>query len=78
MSDAAHPGFVRTNLQTSGASLGRDKPKRTSFSSFNMLPSQTVEPGTEPLLFAATAAEAINGGYYGPAGWFGLVGTFLL
>src|ERR1022692_4461993 len=29
MSTAAHPGFTRTNLQTAGASLGRDKPKRT-------------------------------------------------
>ena len=28
MSNAAHPGFTRTNLQTAGASLGRDKPKR--------------------------------------------------
>ena len=28
MSNAAHPGYTRTNLQTAGASLGRDKPKR--------------------------------------------------
>ena len=31
MSNAAHPGFTRTNLQTAGASLGRDAPKRTPF-----------------------------------------------
>ena len=31
MSNAAHPGFTRTNLQTAGASLGRDKPKRNLF-----------------------------------------------
>ena len=74
MSNAAHPGFTRTNLQTAGASLGPDKPKRTPFNGFTMLPSQEVGPGTEPLLYAATDAAAVNGGYYGPSRWFGLVG----
>jgi NAD(P)-dependent dehydrogenase (short-subunit alcohol dehydrogenase family) len=74
MSNAAHPGFTRTNLQTAGASLGRDKPKRTPFNSPSILPSQEVGPGTEPLLYAATSADAVNGGYYGPSRWFGLVG----
>jgi NAD(P)-dependent dehydrogenase (short-subunit alcohol dehydrogenase family) len=71
---AAHPGFTRTNLQTAGASLGRDKPKRTPYNSLNVLPSQAVGPGTEPLLYAATSPAAVNGGYYGPGGRFGLVG----
>jgi NAD(P)-dependent dehydrogenase (short-subunit alcohol dehydrogenase family) len=74
MSNAAHPGFTRTNLQTAGASLGRDKPRRTPFNSPSILPSQEVGPGTEPLLYAATSADAVNGGYYGPSRWFGLVG----
>jgi NAD(P)-dependent dehydrogenase (short-subunit alcohol dehydrogenase family) len=74
MSNAAHPGFTRTNLQSAGASLGRDKPKRTPFNSPSILPSQEVGPGTEPLLYAATSADAVNGGYYGPSRWFGLVG----
>jgi NAD(P)-dependent dehydrogenase (short-subunit alcohol dehydrogenase family) len=74
VSDAAHPGFTRTNLQTAGASLGRDKPRRTPFNSPSILPSQPVGPGTEPLLYAATSADAVNGGYYGPSRWFGLVG----
>jgi NAD(P)-dependent dehydrogenase (short-subunit alcohol dehydrogenase family) len=74
MSNGAHPGFTRTNLQTAGATLGRDKPKRTLFNSFGFLPSQPVGPGTEPLLYAATSAGAVNGGYYGPSRWFGLVG----
>jgi len=74
MSNAAHPGFTRTNLQTAGASLGRDKPRRTPFNSPTILPSQHVGPGTEPLLYAATSADAVNGGYYGPSRWFGLVG----
>ena len=74
MSNAAHPGFTRTNLQTAGASLGRDKPRRTPMNSFGFLPSQPVGPGTEPLLYAATSPDAVNGGYYGPSRWFGLVG----
>ena len=75
ISNGAHPGFTRTNLQTAGASLGRDKPKRTPFNvGFNPLPSQAVEQGTEPLLYAAADPGAVNGGYYGPSRWFGLVG----
>jgi NAD(P)-dependent dehydrogenase (short-subunit alcohol dehydrogenase family) len=74
MSVAAHPGFTRTNLQTAGASLGRDKPKRTIFNSLHVLPSQEVGPGTEPLLYAATSPSAVSGGYYGPGRMLGLVG----
>ncbi len=74
MSNAAHPGFTRTNLQTAGASLGRDQPKRTMFNSLHFLPSQEVGPGTEPLLYAATSPSAVPGGYYGPRDWMGLVG----
>jgi NAD(P)-dependent dehydrogenase (short-subunit alcohol dehydrogenase family) len=75
VSNAAHPGFTRTNLQTAGASLGRDKPKRTVFNSLHFLPSQEVGPGTEPLLYAATSPAAVSGGYYGPGGMMGLVGA---
>jgi NAD(P)-dependent dehydrogenase (short-subunit alcohol dehydrogenase family) len=75
ISNGAHPGFTRTNLQTAGASLGRAKPKWTPFNaSFNPLPSQRVEQGAEPLLYAATSPDAVSGGYYGPSRWFGLVG----
>jgi hypothetical protein len=74
LSTAAHPGFTRTNLQTAGAARGRDKPKRNVFNSLQILPSQDVGPGTEPLLHAATSPDAVNGGYYGPGGRFGLVG----
>ena len=75
ISNGAHPGFTRTNLQTAGASLGRDTPKRTPFNArFNPLPSQEPEQGAEPLLYAAADPGAVNGGYYGPSRWFGLVG----
>ena len=75
LSTAAHPGFTLTNLQTAGPSLGRDTPRLTPMRIIGrMLPSQQVDTGTEPLLYAATSADAANGGYYGPGGRFGLVG----
>src|ERR1019366_4890336 len=75
-SPAAPPGHPRPNLQTAGASLGRDKPTRlhSLLFSIDFLPSQEVEQGAEPLLYAATSPEAVAGGYYGPGGRFGLVG----
>jgi NAD(P)-dependent dehydrogenase (short-subunit alcohol dehydrogenase family) len=80
MSTGAHPGYTRTNLQTAGASLGRDKPTalHSFFTSLDFPPSQQVEPGTEPLLYAATSPGAISGGYYGPGGRFGLVGPTVI
>jgi NAD(P)-dependent dehydrogenase (short-subunit alcohol dehydrogenase family) len=73
LSTIAHPGYTRTNLQSAGANLGRTgKPKRPV--DRTILPSQSVEQGTEPLLFAATSADAEQGAYYGPSGVFGLVG----
>jgi NAD(P)-dependent dehydrogenase (short-subunit alcohol dehydrogenase family) len=80
MSMAAHPGFTRTNLQMSGPNLGRDKAKRSPylFATRLGLPSQGVEQGAEPMLFAATSPDAVSGGYYGPSGRFGLVGPTAL
>jgi NAD(P)-dependent dehydrogenase (short-subunit alcohol dehydrogenase family) len=74
ISNAAHPGFTRTNLQRAGANLGRDKPKRTIFNSVPLLPSQLPPQGTEPLLYAATSPDAVSGGYYGPSGFLELTG----
>ncbi|MFJ2645313.1 SDR family oxidoreductase [Streptomyces sp. NPDC087420] len=74
LSAAAHPGFTRTNLQSAGASLGRDRPKRSLLNSLPFLPSQGVEQGVEPLLYAATSPDAAAGAYYGPGGRFDLVG----
>jgi NAD(P)-dependent dehydrogenase (short-subunit alcohol dehydrogenase family) len=56
MSTAAHPGYTRTNLQTAGASLGRGRPSRVHalMNRIDFLPSQGVEQGAEPLLYAAT------------------------
>lgn len=70
---AAHPGFTRTNLFSAGASIGRARPRRSPLES-RFLPSQDVEHGTEPLLYAATSPAALNGAYYGPDGLFALTG----
>jgi NAD(P)-dependent dehydrogenase (short-subunit alcohol dehydrogenase family) len=74
LSTVAYPGYTRTNLQSAGASLGRDRPKRSLLNSMDFLPKQDVSQGAEPLLYAATDPGATNGGYYGPGGRFGLVG----
>jgi NAD(P)-dependent dehydrogenase (short-subunit alcohol dehydrogenase family) len=74
ISNAAHPGYTRTNLQTAGASLGRDKQRAALFTRVPLIPSQDVEQGAEPMLYAATSPDAANGGYYGPARLHELVG----
>ncbi|WP_427889088.1 SDR family oxidoreductase [Kribbella sp. GL6] len=80
VSVAAHPGYTRTNLQTAGAALGRERPSTLNrlMMSYNPLPKQDVETGTEPLLFAAVDSAAKSGEYYGPDGFFGLVGKTTL
>jgi NAD(P)-dependent dehydrogenase (short-subunit alcohol dehydrogenase family) len=74
VSVAAHPGYTRTNLQTAGASLGRDHTTQALFTRLPFLPTQAVEQGVEPLLYAATSPDAVNGGYYGPSRFMELVG----
>ncbi|MET7402749.1 SDR family oxidoreductase [Dactylosporangium sp. NPDC005572] len=71
LSGGAHPGYTRTNLTTSGPNLG-GKVSLGNRISFRVMPSQGVEQGTEPLLYAATSPDAVAGGYYGPR--WGLVG----
>ncbi|MFD7316599.1 SDR family oxidoreductase [Streptomyces sp. NPDC059883] len=76
LSTGAHPGYTRTNLQTTGPSLGTGKPSRgvSVLTSLTFLPSQDVQQGTEPLLYAAADPGAVAGGYYGPSRRFELVG----
>ena len=73
LSTTAHPGYTRTNLQSSGANLGRTGAPKAPVER-TLMPSQNVEQGTEPLLFAATSPDAEQGAYYGPGGALGLVG----
>jgi NAD(P)-dependent dehydrogenase (short-subunit alcohol dehydrogenase family) len=72
-SNAAHPGFTKTNLQISGPSYGRSKPstmERFYKFSWRFMPFvwQEVDDGILPALYAATVPEAKGGVYYGPRG----------
>ncbi|HEY0249448.1 MAG TPA: SDR family oxidoreductase [Gryllotalpicola sp.] len=67
LSTIAHPGYTRTNLQTAGRNLGRGSEAQLPPIRRTLLPSQGVEPGAEPLLFAATSPTATQGAYYGPS-----------
>ncbi|MET1034684.1 MAG: SDR family oxidoreductase [Arthrobacter sp.] len=74
MSTLAHPGYTRTNLQMAGASLGRDRPRRSLPVEWGGLRAQDVRTGAEPLLFAAADPGAAQGAYYGPSGPLGMAG----
>jgi NAD(P)-dependent dehydrogenase (short-subunit alcohol dehydrogenase family) len=69
LSTMAHPGYTRTNLQSSGRNLGRTPDQAKPPVRRTLLPSQGVEQGAEPLLFAAADPQAVQGAYYGPGRW---------
>jgi NAD(P)-dependent dehydrogenase (short-subunit alcohol dehydrogenase family) len=73
LSDAAHPGFTRTNLQTSGPRRGKTvRPARV----YHRTPFwQLIDTGILPVLEAATSPDAAPAGYYGPDGFLGLTGA---
>jgi NAD(P)-dependent dehydrogenase (short-subunit alcohol dehydrogenase family) len=72
---AAHPGFTRTNLQSTGPNLGRSRPSLSTWAMTALpLPSQEPWQGAEPMLFAAADPAAENGAYYGPKGFLELTG----
>jgi NAD(P)-dependent dehydrogenase (short-subunit alcohol dehydrogenase family) len=70
LSTAAHPGFAVTNLQADHLALGM-KILTTMMKPFL---SQDAAHGALPTLYAAVAAEAVAGGYYGPDGFAELKG----
>jgi len=73
LSTAAHPGFALTDLIPNGPGT---KGLNYQFSRvLALFLSQSPAEGALPTLFAATAAEARPGGYYGPNGTFELIGT---
>ncbi len=71
LSDAAHPGYARTNLQRSGPARPRiTLPEKIVAG----ILSQDAAHGALPTLRAATALDAAAGSYYGPDGMFQLKG----
>jgi len=73
LSNAAHPGYALTDLIPNGPGT-----KGLNYQFSRVLAhflSQSPAEGALPTLFAATAADAQPGGYYGPNGTFELIGT---
>ncbi|MFD9702636.1 SDR family oxidoreductase [Lentzea sp. NPDC059081] len=66
LANAAHPGYTRTNLMNAGPHLNGGTPGVFESIGYRVLPSQGVEQGTEPLLYAVADPDAVAGGYYGP------------
>jgi NAD(P)-dependent dehydrogenase (short-subunit alcohol dehydrogenase family) len=64
LSTAAHPGYAVTNLQADHVPLGLT----IVMAVMKPLLSQDAALGALPTLYAAVAAEAVAGGYYGPDG----------
>jgi NAD(P)-dependent dehydrogenase (short-subunit alcohol dehydrogenase family) len=70
LSNAAHPGFALTNLQTAGPGRPMNLVER-AMASFM---SHDAAHGALPTLRAATALDATPGSYYAPDRMFGLKG----
>jgi NAD(P)-dependent dehydrogenase (short-subunit alcohol dehydrogenase family) len=70
VSNAAHPGYARTNLQTSGP--GREKYRVEKI--MEAFLSHDAAHGALPTLRAATTEDAVSGSYFAPDGIFQLKG----
>jgi NAD(P)-dependent dehydrogenase (short-subunit alcohol dehydrogenase family) len=77
MSNAAHPGFATTALQSTGPRMGTDgKPGLVEklgglVAAFT---AHSAADGALATLYAATSPDAKGGGYYGPTGFMELQG----
>jgi NAD(P)-dependent dehydrogenase (short-subunit alcohol dehydrogenase family) len=79
MSNAAHPGLTKTNLQMSGPSLNSGRSslwERFYTSSWRWAPFiwQDVDDGILPGLYGVTGSTAQGGEFYGPSGLFEFTG----
>jgi NAD(P)-dependent dehydrogenase (short-subunit alcohol dehydrogenase family) len=74
MSVAAHPGVANSNLFLVGKFNTIELAMRQGVSSLIGTLLNTEADGAIPTLFAATAAEAVGGGYYGPQGFYEMRG----
>ena len=79
VSNAAHPGLTKTNLQLAGPSHGREKPalmEQFYKASWRFTPFlwQEIDEGILPALYAAAAPHAEGGAFYGPRGFYEAAG----
>jgi NAD(P)-dependent dehydrogenase (short-subunit alcohol dehydrogenase family) len=72
MSNAAHPGYARTDLIPNGP--GTDGVKGVLTKILGSFMSHSAAEGALPTLFAATSPAAAPAGYYGPNGFYELKG----
>ena len=75
LSAAAHPGYAATNLQTAASRMEGKRVAESVMRAANRVLAQSDSRGALPVLYAATAPEVVNGGFYGPNGPGGLRGT---
>lgn len=73
MSNAAHPGYARTDLIPNGPGTGGLKGAGAKLVGSFM--SHSAAAGALPTLFAATSPTATPMGYYGPNGFYELKGA---
>jgi NAD(P)-dependent dehydrogenase (short-subunit alcohol dehydrogenase family) len=74
MSNAAHPGYARTELIANGPGLEG----LSAWINVHLLQpfiSHSAAAGALPTLYAATSPNAAKAGYYGPNGYFELKGS---
>jgi hypothetical protein len=77
ISNACHPGYAVTGLQSTGPRLGRSRPSLGEVLGKKLiepLASHSAAAGALPTLFAATSPQAKPAGYYGPQQFFELKG----
>jgi NAD(P)-dependent dehydrogenase (short-subunit alcohol dehydrogenase family) len=76
LSNAAHPGWSRTDLFANGPRAGGGfNLFATASAVFSPVFSQSAASGALPTLFAATSPDAVGGGYYGPDGFLEMKGA---
>ena len=71
---AAHPGYADTELQSKGAEMKGSKLGASLFRFANKLAAQDGMMGALPTLYAATAGDVVQSGYYGPDGFMRMKG----
>jgi NAD(P)-dependent dehydrogenase (short-subunit alcohol dehydrogenase family) len=74
MSNAAHPGWARTDLIANGPSAGGTSLQERFANVAAPLFSQSAADGALPTLFAATSPDAKPAAYYGPNGFYEMKG----
>jgi NAD(P)-dependent dehydrogenase (short-subunit alcohol dehydrogenase family) len=65
LSAASHPGNAATNIAASGPTMG-GRPSLLFRIAWKVVPQQSAAGGAQPLLYAATSPDVVQGGYYGP------------